>query len=106
MMKQKQLKGCVVVLLLLATFMIMGCGKKDISGTYQLENNPGKELILYNNGKGLLDTTQFDYSVNEDTITVTSFEGRTEGKLSRKTITFEASKDIFASFFTGTWKKK
>jgi hypothetical protein len=106
MMKQKQLKGFMVVLLLLATVMIIGCGKGDISGTYKLENNPDKELILYNNGKGLLYTTQFDYSVNEDTITVTSLEGKTEGKLSRKTITFEPSKDMFASFFTGTWKKK
>jgi hypothetical protein len=37
---------------------------------------------------------------------ISSMEGKTTGTISRKTITFENSKDTFASFFTGKWKKK
>ena len=105
-MKQMRLIGCAVVLVLLATLLILGCGRGDVTGTYQLENSPDKELILYKNGKGLQYNTNFDYSVKEDTIMISSMEGKTTGTISRKTITFENSKDTFASFFTGKWKKK
>ncbi len=105
-MKKIRLTGCIFILVLLATFLLIGCGKGDVTGTYQLENNPGRELILYNNGKGVMYTTQFDYSVKDDTILITALDGNTQGTVSRKTIQFEAGKDIFSSLFTGTWKKK
>jgi major membrane immunogen (membrane-anchored lipoprotein) len=105
-MKKMRLAGHVIVAVMLMTLLILGCGKRDVTGTYQLENHSDRTLILYNNGKGLMYTTQFDYSVKDGTITITAIEGSTKGTISRKAITFEPSNDTFASFFTGKWNKK
>ena len=94
-----------LLLIILVASLLIGCGK-SVVGRYSHDSFPGQRLNFMKNGKVLFEFTgdTLDYSLDGDTVQITSIFGGAVGHVEGKKITFSGS-GMVAGDLRGSWTR-